>query len=63
MPIIEEGEYKGNRLIVLKRTPDDRYPFQFGLAKARLILESIEEIKAWVAKQEAAGPKGGASAD
>jgi len=50
--IIEESEYKGNPMIVLKRTAEDRYPFQFGLNKAKLILESFEEIKAWVEKQE-----------
>lgn len=54
MAIIEESEFKGNPMIVLKRTPDDKFPFQFGLGKAKLMLEAVEEIKAWVAKQEAA---------
>ena len=57
MAIIEESEYKGNPMIVLKRTAEDKYPFQFGLSKAKLMLESVEEIKAWVAKTEAAKPK------
>ena len=53
MAIIEESEYKGNPMIVLKRNADDPYPFQFGLGKAKLLLEAVEEIKAWVAKTEA----------
>jgi hypothetical protein len=57
MAIVEESEFKGNPMIVLRRSPDDRYPFQFGLNKARLLLEAYEEIKAWVAKQEASRPK------
>lgn len=61
MALVEESEYKGNAMIVLRRAPDDRFPFQFGLNKAKLLLESVEEIKAWVAKQEAAKPKGAAA--
>ncbi|MES2202316.1 MAG: hypothetical protein V4498_08705 [candidate division FCPU426 bacterium] len=57
MAIVEESEYKGNPMLVLRRTQEDRYPFQFGLSKAKLMLESVEEIKAWVAKQEKNKPK------
>jgi hypothetical protein len=53
MAVVEESEYKGNPMIVLRRSAEDRYPFQFGLSKAKLVLDSVEEIKAWVAKQEA----------
>jgi hypothetical protein len=53
MAVVEESEYKGNPMIVLRRTPEDRYPFQFGLSKAKLVLDAVEEIKAWVTKQEA----------
>ena len=56
MAIVSESEFKGNAMLVLKRTEDDRFPFQFGLNKAKLMLESVEEIKAWVAKQEASKP-------
>jgi hypothetical protein len=52
MAVVEESEYKGNPMIVLRRTPEDRYPFQFGLSKAKLVLDAVEEIKVWVAKQE-----------
>lgn len=43
--MIEYGEFKGNKLIVLKRTADDKYPFSFGKAKAKLIIENFDEIK------------------
>ena len=54
MAVVSESEFKGNKMIVLKRSEDDRFPFQFGLSKAKLILDSIEELKAWVEKQEKA---------
>lgn len=46
--MIEKSEYKGKPIIILKRSEDDKYPFSFGVAKAKLILESIEEIKKFV---------------
>lgn len=46
--MIERSEYKGKPLIVIKRSEDDKYPFSFGVAKAKLILENIEEIKKFV---------------
>ena len=52
MAIVEEGEYKGNAMLVLKNTEDDRWPFQFGLKKAKLVLEHIEDIKKFVAKHD-----------
>ena len=50
--MIERGEYRGNPVIVLKRNEEDRYPFSFGLIKARLILENIEGIKKFVEENE-----------
>jgi len=46
--MVERSEYKGKPLIVMKRSEDDKYPFSFGLSKAKLILENIEEIKKFV---------------
>ena len=43
--MIEYGEFKGNKMITLKRTPEDHYPFSFGKNKAKLIVENFEEIK------------------
>ncbi len=45
-----ESEFKGNPMLVLTQGPDDKFPFQFGLKKAKLILENIEEIKKFVEK-------------
>lgn len=50
MAIVEESEYKGNPMMVLKNSEEDRYPFQFGLKKAKLVIEHIEDIKKFVAK-------------
>jgi len=45
-----ESEFKGNPMIVLCQGPDDKFPFQFGLKKAKLILDHLEDIKRFVAK-------------
>ena len=45
---VEKTEFKGRPVIILKRNEEDRYPFSFGLGKARLILEAIEDIKKFV---------------
>lgn len=52
MAIVEEAEYKGNPMIVLKNSEDDRYPFQFGLKKAKLVVEHLEDIKKFIAKHD-----------
>jgi hypothetical protein len=48
--IVERGEYKGKPLIILKRNENDKYPFSFGVSKAKLILDNLEEIKKFVAE-------------
>ena len=45
---VQYGEFKGNKLIKLIRDEDDQYPFQFGVEKARLIVENIDAIKKFV---------------
>ncbi len=47
MPV-EKSEYRGNPIIILRRSEDDRFPFSFGLSKARLIVENLEEITKFV---------------
>ena len=42
---VEYGEFKGNKIIKLKRSEEDRFPFSFGKTKAKLIVENYEEIK------------------
>lgn len=50
--LIEESEFKGNPMLVLKNDENDRFPFSFGLSKAKKILEAIEQIKVFVAKHD-----------
>jgi len=45
-----ESEFRGNPVIVLNSGPEDRFPFQFGLRKAKLMLEHIQDIKNFVDK-------------
>ena len=51
--MIERGEFKGKPLLILKRSEEDKYPFSFGLGKARLIVENIDEIKKFVEENSA----------
>ena len=50
--IVERTEYKGQPVLILKRNENDKYPFSFGLSKARLIIECFEEIKKFVAEND-----------
>lgn len=50
--IIEEGEYKGSVVLTIKKDQDDKYPFSFGYAKAKMMVENIDRIKEFVAKCE-----------
>ncbi|OIP06695.1 hypothetical protein COS66_03585 [Candidatus Berkelbacteria bacterium CG06_land_8_20_14_3_00_43_10] len=52
MSIVEESEFKGNAMIVIKQSEEDQYPFQFGVKKAKLVLENIEAIKKFVEKND-----------
>lgn len=52
MSIVSESEFKGNAMIVIKNSEDDQFPFQFGLKKAKLVLENIDAIKAFVQKHD-----------
>ena len=52
MSIVSESEFKGNPMLVIKNSEEDKFPFQFGIKKAKLILENIENIKEFVAKHE-----------
>ncbi|MEA3492875.1 MAG: hypothetical protein U9R38_00645 [Candidatus Margulisiibacteriota bacterium] len=50
--IVERSEFKGRPMLVIKNSEDDKYPFSFGLSKARKIVENIEEIKKFVAENQ-----------
>lgn len=47
--MVERSEYKGKPVLILRRNEDDKYPFSFGLSKARMILDNLDEIKKFVA--------------
>ena len=49
---IELDEYKGNKIIRIFRNEDDQYPFSFGLRKAKLVVENIDDIKEFIKNQE-----------
>jgi hypothetical protein len=51
--MVERSEYNGKPIIVIKRNENDKFPFSFGVSKARLILENLEEIKKFVQENEA----------
>lgn len=46
--MVERSEFKGKPVLIIRRSEDDKYPFTFGLGKARLILENLDEIKKFV---------------
>ena len=50
--MIEKSEYKGKPIIVLKRNEEDKYPFSFGIAKAKLIMENLDEIKKFIEEND-----------
>lgn len=52
MSIVSESEFKGNPMIVIKNNEDDQYPFQFGVKKAKLVMENLDEIKKFIDKYD-----------
>ena len=52
MSIVEYKEFKGNKVLSIKRDENDNFPFSFGKTKAKLILENLEEIKKFVEESE-----------
>lgn len=52
MAFVSESEYKGHPMLVIKNTEDEKFPFQFGVKKAKLILENIDAIKKFVEKND-----------
>lgn len=46
--IVEHGEYKGSKVITFKKDETDKFPFSFGMAKAQIIVDHIEDIKKFV---------------
>lgn len=50
--LVEKDEFKGNKVIKLKRSEDDQYPFTFGVKKAELIVANIDAIKSFVEENQ-----------
>jgi len=50
--IVERSEFKGRPMLVIRNSEDDKFPFSFGLSKAKKILDNIEEIKKFVAEND-----------
>lgn len=46
-PLRADGSKKGtkNPIICLKETQEDKFAFQFGVSKAKLILDHVEQIR------------------
>lgn len=47
-----EGEYQGKPMLVLTKAPDDKYPFQFGVSKAKLALANWQAIVDFVERHK-----------
>ncbi|OGF33657.1 hypothetical protein A2223_00080 [Candidatus Falkowbacteria bacterium RIFOXYA2_FULL_35_8] len=50
--MIKRGEYQGKPVISLMKMENDKFPFTFGAAKAKLILANLDEIKKFVEESE-----------
>ena len=50
--IVKEDSYKDKPILVLMRDEAEKYPFSFGLAKAKSILDAVDEIKEFVNKHD-----------
>ena len=50
--LVSETTYKGKPVLVLKRTPEDKYPFSMGLGKCRLAAENIQVIENFIKKYD-----------
>ncbi len=45
MSKVEYSEFKGNKIIKLKKDDNDQFPFSFGRSKAKLIIDNFDAIK------------------
>ena len=55
MAYINESEFKGKPVIHIKRDEEDKYGISMGVTKAKLVIENIEAIKDFVAKNDKSG--------
>ena len=52
MSQFSEGDYKGKPTCIISFSSEDKFPFQFGLKKAKLILSHLVDIKKFVEKHD-----------
>lgn len=59
----EISEFKGRKVLVLKggNEKDDKFPFTFGVKKAKLIVDNFGEIKKFVEENWEDSPSGPAN--
>jgi hypothetical protein len=49
LPVTTEiGEFKGKKVLIMRRSKDDKFPFTIGVNKAKMVLEVIPSVKAFV---------------
>jgi len=46
--MVERSEYNGKPILVLRRDENDKFPFSFGLTKAKMILDNLKDIQKFV---------------
>ena len=51
-PKVTIGEYKGNPVITLPTTADGKYPFTFGVVKAKAVLKFLDDIRRFVEEND-----------
>lgn len=49
---VARGEYSGKPTLSIRRGGNDKFPFSFGVGKAKMILACLDEIKSFVADIE-----------
>jgi hypothetical protein len=49
-----ETDFKGKPVLVIQQVPDDKFPFQFGVRKAQLVLAHLDDIRRFVMKYQKA---------
>lgn len=54
--IVAEDVFKGNKILSIKKDEDDKYPFNFGIGKAKKILACIPDIEKFVKDNETKDP-------
>ena len=50
--LVERSEFKGRPMLVIKNGEEDKFPFSFGLTKAKKILECVDDIKKFVEEND-----------